>query len=230
MKKLFLPALLTTTLGFTGAVPQAIGYYSKGLLNFASELPTEGPGFYHLFRSRDRFYGTREMVSVLTTVATLLEQTFPNEERLQIGDISAKKGGLITRHNSHQNGLDVDIAYLRNDNREQEVEYDGFDEDFLKDGEISPNFDTERNWELMKLLFHESKVNRIFVDQKIKDELCRFARDRGELETELETLRRLRPYPDHSDHLHLRLECPEGNTQCQAQELPPEGHGCNFTN
>ena len=159
--------------------------------------------------------------------ASEMEDLFPLRDRLQVGDISAVHGGLITRHNSHQNGLDADLTYYRLNGVEQLPDiFDEFSENMIVDGKISPNFDHERNWELMKSLHRYGKVQRIFADQLIKVELCHYAQEKSEDKTYEEVLRSLRHVEDHTDHFHVRLYCPKNAKNCIAQEETPPGSGC----
>src|SRR5690606_28371648 len=136
-------------------------------------------------------------------------------------------GGDISGHASHENGLDVDIAYFRNDHSEQDPEItSGFIERFVRNGKLSANFDLERNWTFIKALTRTGRISRIFTDRVIKNALCRYAESLGELKTEEEALRRLRHWPNHTDHWHVRLTCPEKSPRCKAQDDPPPGSGC----
>src|SRR5690606_10950697 len=84
------------------------------------------------------------------------------------------------------------------------------------------------NWELVRRLVATGRVTRIFVDRAIKAALCRYAAGlEGGLEAHAATLRRLRPYPNHANHLHVRIRCPEASRRCTPQAEPPEGHGCD---
>jgi penicillin-insensitive murein endopeptidase len=218
------------TLGLLALEPpgQVIGFYSNGRLAQATALGRDGKGYVHLFQHRERYYGSEGLVRILEAAAAALADAYPGGERLQIGDLSAEKGGRITRHASHQNGLDADIVYFRNDRREQDGGpiQDEFDESFVVDGELSENFDIVRNWALAKTFVASGRVNRMFVDAVIKQALCAHAKETGELESQAETLRRLRPYPSHDDHIHLRLTCPEGSPRCVEQENVPESTEC----
>ncbi len=218
---------IATVAAYTGSGEQSIGFYSNGSLRDGIELADEGEGFMKLFRSRDRSWGSTLLVDYIETVALSLETRYPELDRLQVGDLSQREGGKISGHASHQNGLDFDGAFLRTNNIEQEVEDErGFDESFVIDGKLSDNFDIERNWFLIKSFIHTASVGRIFVDQVIKQALCDYAQELGEFEAEGETLRRLRHWPYHDDHFHLRLKCPADATECIAQDDPAEGSGC----
>ncbi|MCC7440220.1 MAG: penicillin-insensitive murein endopeptidase [Bdellovibrionales bacterium] len=206
---------------------QSVGFYSNGHLEAAAALPAEGPGLLKLFVIRDRAWGSNESVSLLSSVAADLAAAYPDGERLQVGDLSVRNGGRITRHVSHQNGLDTDISFLRVDRREQSPQdASGFDEKFVRAGKMTANFDVPRNWALIKSLDEHGALGRIFVDPVIKATLCRRAAELGEYPSHEETLRRLRPAENHADHLHVRIQCPQGSPRCLPQEEPPPGSGC----
>ncbi len=209
-----------------GPVEQAIGFYSSGSLIQAMNIPDTGDGFLKLFLSRDRGWSTFDLQAVIAKSAHDLKNAYPNGERLQIGDMSARKGGFVGRHSSHQNGLDADIAYYRVNKKEQAVEHNGFAEVFVKNGKITNNFDLERNWELIRSLVATNRVPRIFVDAAIKKAFCDYTVALGTRKSEIETLRVLRPWPNHADHLHLRLTCPKNSPRCTPQPEPEPGDGC----
>jgi penicillin-insensitive murein DD-endopeptidase len=210
-----------------GPVEQAVGFYSDGTLTQAMALPDKGDGFMKLFLSRDRAWSTFDLQAVIATAAAKVRHEFPKSERLQVGDMSNRAGGSIGRHASHQNGLDSDIAYLRVNRREQAIEHNGFDEAFVKNGKLTENFDIPRNWKLLQILTNTSRVTRIFVDPVIKKSFCEYAKATGQFQSNQETLRALRPWPNHDDHFHVRLSCPNRSPRCVAQDPPPPGDGCN---
>jgi len=207
---------------------QAVGFYSKGRLKNATSLDADGVGYLKLFTDRDRGYGTGLLVDTLVDLGAKLMDQYPASERIQIGDISGPVGGKISRHASHQNGLDVDLAFMRTNKKEQSPSVEtGFIEVFVKGSKVTKNFNTERNWFVINSLVKTDKIVRIFVDKVIKKELCQYAKKNNLLSEHEETLRRLRPWPHHGDHMHVRFVCPESSSRCVSQEDPPEGHGCD---
>jgi penicillin-insensitive murein endopeptidase len=218
---------------FTRPFAQAFGHYDRGTLAKPDALKDEGDGYLKLFRQRDRAYGTLDLVTLVGEAAQALRKDYPAVERLQIGDVSAKLGGPVGGHGSHQNGLDVDVVFLRRDRREMNprsarANETGFDEDFVDaKGRISSNFDTEANWRLIELLVSTGRVDRIFVDQNIKREFCEYAAAKGRRADWTETLRKLRHWENHQDHLHLRLTCPASSNECKTTPPIPAGDGCD---
>ncbi|HEX4923593.1 MAG TPA: penicillin-insensitive murein endopeptidase [Bdellovibrionales bacterium] len=211
-----------------GKTEQATGFYSNGKLLNGLALPLEGFGFLKIQRPRNRHFSTFDLIEVIKATAKLMKEAFPNGERLQIGDMSWQKGGKLSSHKSHQNGLDADIAYFRRDRREQNPALNiPFDEGFVKNGKLTANFDVERNWHFFNVMVSTGRVKRLFVDAVIKREMCAYARKLG-LDTEKsETLRRMRIEPLHHDHVHLRISCPKKSPNCQQQLDPPEGSACD---
>jgi penicillin-insensitive murein endopeptidase len=187
----------------------------------------DGDGFTKIFRPRDRGYATFDMTAVVGIAASQLHHDYPGGEHVQIGDVCAKFGGQLAHHQSHQNGLDADIAYMRVNHWEQDPQHiNGFEELFVKDGKISPNFDEERVWDFIKAIHGTGRLVRIFMDPVIKATLCEYAQKIGEYDSQADVLRRIRPLALHQDHMHVRLTCPQKSPQCQAQQDPPAGQGC----
>jgi len=212
---------------FLAPTSQAIGFYSKGELKFADKMASESTHHIKLFLPRNRGFGTLMLINIAMEASSILNANFPAGERVQFGDMSNKDGGFLSGHNSHQNGLDVDVSYMRMDYREQDqFDIDGFDENFVIKNILSPNFDMERNLFIFKSLVSTNKVNRIFVDQVIKNAICEHVIKIGQRELYRETLRRLRHWPNHLNHFHLRLVCPSDSSKCEEQTPPPDGDGC----
>lgn len=202
------------------------GTYGKGSMVFAWQLPEAGEGYQRLFLNRNRGWGSQPMIDMIERTSIEMGQLFPLQDHLRVGDISTMKGGKISRHNSHQNGLDVDLAYYRLNPGGHLIEQNSFLENMVRKGRLSKNFDVQRNWELIKTLHRYGKVQRIFVDRIIKREICKYSKKIGEHEMFTEVLRTVRPFPHHSDHLHVRLHCPDYAEKCVKQEDPGDGSGC----
>jgi penicillin-insensitive murein endopeptidase len=204
--------------------PQAIGFYSNGQLTHADKFPYDGPGFMKLFIQRDRGWVTQDLMDLVMKTAGIVKANYPEGERLQIADVASIHGGQLSLHESHQNGLDADIAYYRRDHREQ-GQYDaGLDEVFVANNKVTPNFDSTRNWFIFQELVKTGLIKRIFVDLAIKQFYCNSVTINTE---STEILRRLRVWPNHDDHFHMRVVCPTTSPQCIAQDDPAPGTGCN---
>jgi penicillin-insensitive murein endopeptidase len=224
---IYILSFLFSLLSYSQELPDAKGSYNRGSLEFAWELPLEGEGYVRLFSQRNRGWATLPMIEMIEKSAFEINQLYPGKDPLLVGDISAHKGGKISRHSSHQNGLDVDLSYYRLNGSEQSSErQDSFLENMVRGGRLSKNFDVVRNWELVKALFRFGKVTRIFIDKVIKKEFCKHAEILGEKELYQDVLKRLKPYPNHSNHLHVRIQCPENSIGCVNQLDYGSGLGC----
>jgi len=217
-----------------------MNYYNRGSLMNASLLANEGRGFVKVFRDRDekeggRAWGTRTLVGLIERVAEKFSERFPGRERIQVADIAKKRGGK-TSHGSHQNGLDADIVYIRKNKKEQ-LPYggygkNGFAEQFVvrtspsrKAKAIyvpSANFDTEANFNLMKMFSSSGRVKRFFVDKVLIREFFRYSEEKkiSSNPEVIEFLMKLQHVCSHADHFHMRLFCQESDTKCVSENAP----------
>ena len=207
-----------------------VGTSEWGRLINAVALPLESPAHLKISRVRQRWWGTRTLVDFILGVAEALQTESSPPQRLIVGDLSGRRGGDISLHRSHENGLDVDLGYPTLSGAEQDA--DG-DHSFLHamvdrlSGRISTDFNLEASWALVRAAVRSHLVQRIFLAPEIKRLFCQHATERGELETEAETLWRLTPLRNHHDHLHVRLYCPAGATHCRNMPDPAPHLGCD---
>lgn len=206
---------------------ESLGTFNNGTLVNGQSLPENGEGYVQLFKDVGNVFGTTEMIGMIHATASDISRRYPGRDRLQVEDISAQQGGDIDPHGSHENGLDVDLEYYKANGVEHVPTYSKkYDDPMVINGQISPNFDVERNWELMKSLNRNGRISRIFVDQKIKNAFCKYARDKGEYEANISVLRSLRHAANHADHLHVRLNCARDDRKCTGQPPLTGGSGC----
>jgi penicillin-insensitive murein endopeptidase len=207
----------------TAGPPISIGGYAKGCLAGAVQLPADGPGWQAMRLSRDRRWGTPELVAYIEALARSAAQDgWPG---LLVGDIGEPRGGPMTSgHASHQIGLDVDIWLKPMPNHTlSPIERETSSAvSMLKQG--TRDIDPRRFGEGERLLIYRAAqlpgVVRIFVAPGIKRALCESRWD------DRSFLTKLRPWYGHDDHFHVRLACPPGDTQCVDQAPVPPGDGC----
>lgn len=109
----------------------AKGKPNKGRLLGGVQLPDQGPDFftwdsiYETSPNRPwRRWGTGRLIALVLRVSQEYRLANPDAPRVGIQDLSRPRGGFFGRrygglgHASHQNGLDVDIAYPRLDRQE----------------------------------------------------------------------------------------------------------------
>lgn len=205
-----------------------MGSPDNGHLEHADCLPEAGEGYMQLFRDVERIWGTMPLISMIQKSSADLSNKYPGRDRLQVEDMSAKKGGRIDGHKSHTNGLDVDLGYFKSDGIEHDpvAKNQYYADSMVIDGKISPNFDVERNWELMKALHKHGNVQKIFIDAVLKKEFCKYAKAKNDYSANIQVLRSLRHETNHADHMHVRLRCPATEKKCVNQPDPPAGSGC----
>jgi penicillin-insensitive murein endopeptidase len=228
MKLSGLIIILTLLTALQTQASEAIGYYSSGKLKDGDSIIERGTHIHKLFMQRGRFFGTQLMQDTISDAADFVRHTYPDAEQLQIGDIAQKGGGVLKEHGSHQNGLDADIVYLTKNKKLQSQTSVFWEEEFVKNGVVSDNLDLEKSFNLFRYLVTTHPVERIFVDAAIKNAFCVYAKKNDLLSDKeyIETLRRLRVEALHTNHFHMRLNCPKTDTACRAQTPVPAGSGC----
>src|SRR5262249_56288739 len=92
----------------TGPAPlaaRAIGSYAKGCLAGAISLPINGPDWQVMRLSRNRNWGTPQLLDFLERLSSDA-RAFDGWPGLLIGDMSQPRGGpMLTGHTSHQLAL-----------------------------------------------------------------------------------------------------------------------------
>ncbi|MDS9466928.1 penicillin-insensitive murein endopeptidase [Paracoccus sp. MBLB3053] len=207
--------------GPTGGKPVAIGFYSKGCVNGAAQLPESGPTWQAMRLSRNRNWGHPELVNFLIGLSQAARQVgWPG---LYIGDMSQPRGGpMVSGHASHQMGLDADIWLLppRSLNLTPSQRESISSASVVNSAGTAPS----RNWSpshmaIIRAAARDPRVERIFIDPVAKVAMC-------QMETGNRAwLRKVRPLSNHDYHFHVRLACPAGSI-CREQDAPPPGDGC----
>jgi murein endopeptidase len=129
-----------------------------------------------------RRWGTRKLVDTTQIVLREYRDAHPDAPRVLVGDLSRRHGGFFGRrygglgHRSHQNGLDVDVYYPREDGLERAARR-------------PDQVDREAAQELVDR-FVAAGATRIFVGPNV--------RLRGPRKV-------VTPLVYHDDHLHVRL-------------------------
>jgi penicillin-insensitive murein endopeptidase len=204
---------------------RAIGFYAKGCLAGGKPLPVDGPAWQAMRLSRTRNWGHPELVDLVKRLATEAKQQ-DGWSGLLVGDLAQPRGGPMTSgHASHQVGLDADIWLTpMPDRRLSEREREDMSAtSMLKSYEaVDPNIWSEKHAKLIKRAASYTEVERIFVHPAIKKALC----EGTPKDADRAWLSKVRPMYGHNYHFHIRIHCPKGSTNCEAQ--PAVGHedGC----
>jgi hypothetical protein len=173
------------------------------------EALPEGEG-YHL-RRPTRAFGQGHVVEGLQHAIAEVRALYPDVHTLAIGDLSAREGGKLGNHLSHQTGLDVDVGFYFT-----KVPA-GYPEAFAA---ASAALDLEATWALLgsfaRTAQQDTGVSMIFLDYDVQARLYKWAKARGTPEDDLGFLFQyprgkdalvglVRHWPHHADHMHVRF-------------------------
>lgn len=187
--------------------PMSIGRAHGGVLVAGVRMP-EGANWELV--SPGLAWGTQETVDALAHAIDAVAARFPDTPKLFIGDLSAKRGGHLHPHVSHQSGRDVDLGYYLTEGHRWYATAN------------ASNLDRARTWHLVRTLLSDSDVEMILVDRQVQRLLKEHALSIGEDAAWLDQVFQVggkskRPVifhvPGHATHLHVRFYSPA------AQEL-----------
>lgn len=181
--------------------------------------------------SRNRVWGQPVLIDYIIDLSQAVTQV--GWKGLYIGDLGNPRGGpTVSSHASHQTGLDVDIWFTMPDRLDlSEKERETLSAISIRSDDqksVNGNY-TQAHAEMLRLAASDPRVDRIFVAAAIKIEMCKTAKPRDKA-----WLQKIRPAAGHEDHLHVRLKCPKGATECEVQkpsvaDLSKGGNGCDDT-
>jgi penicillin-insensitive murein endopeptidase len=203
--------------------PRVIGFYSRGCLAGAAELPPDGPTWQAMRLSRGRNWGHPSLIAFVKDLAAAAPEA--GLSGILVGDLAQPRGGPMPYgHTSHQTGLDVDIWFrqmpeprLTEDARETHP----FRSVLTEGGDAAdPERLTLAFMALLERAALDGRVERIFVHPVIKRAMC------GATWEDRAFLSKIRPWYGHDAHFHVRLACPDDSPDCRPQGPPPPGDGC----
>jgi penicillin-insensitive murein endopeptidase len=204
---------------------QAIGYYPRGCVQGAVELPIDGPTWEVMRLSRNRNWGHPSLINFVERFAKRAA-TATGWPGILVGDLGQPRGGpLPFGHMSHQIGLDVDIWYMPMSghrlSRKEREETSAFSLVAADKIHLNPKTWTLAEAAFIKTAAEQPEVQRVLVNAVIKKELCRL-----EAKKPHAWLAKVRPWYGHADHIHVRLKCPADSPHCRHQQPVPDGDGC----
>ena len=206
-------------LGVRLAVGQSVGKPYSGALVAGAEFPDHDA--WHR-RHPKRIYATSSTVEHVRRAIETVHVQYPNLHRLSVGDLSARHGGKLGGHRSHQSGRDVDLGFYF---RERPFVYP-----FKFAEATARNLNFRATWALIKALADTSDepdgVDYILLDYSVQKLLYIWGMQqdaalREEMERILQYPRGrqaevgiVRHYPKHANHLHVRFKCPPQDMLC----------------
>jgi murein endopeptidase len=148
---------------------------------------------------RSRAFGTGETLTGILAALDAYAAAYPEAAPIQLGEISARRGGPIYGHQSHQAGRDIDIR--------------------LVVAEAGDRFDPERNWFLVKTLVESGEVVSIFLNRSQQVWLRAAAEADVGVADAARYFAIVKHEPGHVIHIHVRFRCPESDRRCVAYSL-----------
>jgi len=203
----------------------SIGYYPRGCLSGAVDLPLSGPTWQVMRISRNRFWGHPSLINFVEKFAADAAKA-TGWNGVLVGDLSQPRGGPSpSDHASHQIGLDVDIWFMpMPDHTLSKEERDGIQASNLVSDDwkhLNPKTWTPQHVAFIKTAAQEPNVERVLVNAAIKKELCRV-----ETKQDHAWMAKVRPWYGHHDHIHVRLACPPDSPTCRPQVPVTGTDGC----
>jgi len=208
------PAFDRPYLDLAPGASASIGTTRDGYLVGGVPLPTSGPlASRPVSVRRDAVYATPALIRALSRAAERVARRWPGSV-LWAGDASARHGGDLPKHASHNSGRDVDLAFYRRaasgalgDIPTMTV----VGEDLRAAG--GQTFDQARNWELVAALLEdpEVEVQWIFVASHLRQALLAHAREAGARPDLVARAEAVLAQPSdsspHAEHFHVRVYC-----------------------
>ncbi|MBN1209481.1 MAG: penicillin-insensitive murein endopeptidase [Myxococcaceae bacterium] len=182
----------------------SVGFVHSGRMVNSVRFP-ESPDW--LVVSPEKTYTTQETIDYLTRAIRELRARYPEAPLLRINQISARDGGYMRPHKSHQNGRDVDLGFY----------YPGGN--VVRARAREKYIDLVMNWALIRALVTHCDVQVILVDRRVQKVLYEHAVRIGEDKAWLDSLFHagerslIKHARGHRDHFHVRFFNP------RAQEL-----------
>lgn len=190
---------------------ESVGFPAFGRLKNPANIEKDTPYYYSNTYSRDRNYGTAEIINLIEKTGCIAINVLGKDARLLVHDLSTKEGGEIKPHDSHQSGRDVDIGLFKRENSKLN---NVFEDLTLNIG----LFDAQANWILVKALFLSANIDVIFLDSQLINKLQQYA-SVNEPDKEMVSLifSKLKQWPGHEHHYHVRIHCSNDDRMCLEQ-------------
>jgi penicillin-insensitive murein endopeptidase len=193
----------------------SVGYPNDGWQVRAKQLRASEP--LQIKRSsRTYCYGHPALVLMLQRSAAEMARAYPGSVMV-VGDVSAKDGGPLYGHRSHQSGRDADVGFYARDWRGRPFVPKRF-VSYGADGKAKnyPGlvFDDGRNWALVVswLRDNRARVTHVFVSRDLRERLLAYGRKsahRNLVPRVANLLRQPKSSSAHDDHFHVRIACPD---------------------
>jgi murein endopeptidase len=189
---------------------QASGFYSKGKLQKASHYSYTDYKTNELTASnKSNHYSSEITKQIIEFAGCVLKQRYKENLLTNINDLSAKNGGRLGGHASHQNGLDADVSYPHLNKKTKRFD------------DFTANMNDERvvaAIDMARIMIYTDRVKTLFTDNRIRKRFCGYIKAQGKL-TEYRSLVEEYMYhvKGHHNHYHIRVKCNSQNPSCTVQ-------------
>ncbi len=180
--------------------PRSLGRPGEGGLRNGIPMP-EGNA-WRLRKGRRNYYGTWFTISNLVHALEAYDRTFPDAPPVRIGDISARSGGTLRHHKSHQSGRDVDLLFVLHPPK------DGAEDEDAHRRVGKGNIDAEKNWFLIRALVDAGSVDSIFMSARVQNWIREAALRDVSPDAVEEYFSYISYEPGHTEHMHVRFSHP----------------------
>jgi hypothetical protein len=179
----------------------------KGFLKVGIAL--EAGKHYYIKRPHLAFGTGHTIKAIKAAISRYMQQKgIKGGPQIHVGDISARGGGPLKGHKSHQKGIDVDVGLVLKGEDASEVR-------FLTGR--TDNLDVGRTWSLIKAFIDTNEVRSVFLDYGLQKLLYEHAKKKGVSEGTLDELFQyprgkgrgfgiIRHWNWHRDHFHVRFK------------------------
>jgi murein endopeptidase len=179
----------------------------KGFLKVGIALEA---GKHYFIKRPHLAFGTGHTIKAIKAAISryLQQKGIKGGPQIHVGDISARGGGPLKGHKSHQKGIDVDVGLVLKGDDAGEVR-------FLTGR--ADNLDVGRTWSLIKAFIDTNEVRSVFLDYGLQKLLYEHAKKKGVSEGTLDELFQyprgkgrgfgiIRHWKGHRDHFHVRFK------------------------
>ena len=186
----------------------SVGSPDAGALFNGVQMP---PGEHWVRVSPANEWGTQETVDDLIRCIEQVNKEFPGSPPMYIGDFSARHGGHLPPHVSHQSGRDVDVSYYYKPGLQRWYRY-----------ATRANLDLPRTWAFVRAVITLTDVKLLIIDRSIQKIIKDYALSIGEDRAWLDDVFRGRPgklhpliidSPGHRTHIHVRFYSPKAQAR-----------------
>lgn len=186
-----------------------LGHPWRGSLRCARFVPA-----HPRLRARTRHsFGAAVTMRLLERAAACMDKVDPGGPLIEVLHVSKKHGGRTKVHVSHQNGLDVDLAFM--------LRAEG--PPLYQDPPIAI-IDALRTWKLTQCLIDTRLVDGILMDWEVQMVVEAAATADGLPPASAKKIFQwpklsvkhgiVRDEAGHRSHLHVRVRCPKTETEC----------------